>query len=213
MASGEGELESPKREGPDLAWQGDYQADMEADEKMACSSEEQRSPSPLAGIDNNGITPNGVSEEGTLTTPGESQETDRDQGEELDEQQLDGKPSEELEEIVKPESNMTLLEQLQQLTQEADEEKSIIQETHFKDYSRLEELNVLSSKTEKLCSGCEQEMAQLGEGLEGLKTSLSQLKDSIDKRLTNDGLMSWLDTPKPHPEGKEAVMFFQITAL
>ncbi|ELU09375.1 hypothetical protein CAPTEDRAFT_221873 [Capitella teleta] len=94
---------------------------------------------------------------------------------------------------------MTLLMKIEKLMTMIEAEKGIIEETHFKDYDRLDHLRSVSDQTQVVCQQCEEKMEILGKGLQGLKSSLTQIKDQMDKRITNDGLMSWLDTPKPHP--------------
>jgi hypothetical protein len=176
---------SPSRSGPELAWHGKNEAgSLEGGELMPCSEQQPMQTAHASNEDN------------SLDVTSLCDEASKPEHEEMANQQH---PDEETREPQM--ESMTLLMKIEKLMTQIEAEKGIIEETHFKDYDRLDHLRAVSDETQVVCRECEAEMGVLGRGLQGLKKSLEQIKEQIDRRLTNAGLVSWLENPKPLSSG------------
>ena len=88
------------------------------------------------------------------------------------------------------------------LTEKLVEEHSALKDTHFKDYTRLGDLKQVLGETDNACKSYHEAAKKLTWQVGKVRESLVAIRNSIDKKLGDEGLYSWLTEPLSHPAGE-----------
>ena len=82
------------------------------------------------------------------------------------------------------------------------EEETVIRDTHLKNYVRLPNLKRLLVDVEVACKEYHHVIGQLSSYVNRIQGILCNLSHIVDKKLSNEGLYSWLDGPPSSQAGK-----------
>ena len=81
-------------------------------------------------------------------------------------------------------------------------EHKILKENHFKDYDNLASFKDLVSETNEMCTEYEEQIMTLCGKMKEVREVLNSLQATIDKKLVEEGLLSWLGENRAHPAGE-----------
>ena len=99
-------------------------------------------------------------------------------------------------------TSLPLADRLSKTLQLLQEEGRLLQESSLKDYERLEHLKDALTCATYIGEEFESNVAGMCRDMGGVREALEDIQASVDKKLTNEGLMSWLSGPAAHPAGK-----------
>ena len=88
-----------------------------------------------------------------------------------------------------------------------DKENVHLKAQHFKDYDRWSNINDVMTQTFDVCQEYHRTMTQVTWAMSRLRQQLVNLRNTMDSKLTDEGLYSWIEGPLAHPSG----MIFNVS--
>ena len=162
---------------------------------------------------------NHLNDQETFSNP--SAENSRSQSPELDRSSLN-MDSEEGQSILGEEKTMeegyekypsfskdNLADWILHIKDSLSSEHKALKENHFKDYKNLDSFKGLVAQTDEMCREYEEQIMTLCMKIREVREVLNNLQTTIDKKLVEEGLLSWLpEDTRAHPAGRSTLINF-----
>ena len=96
-----------------------------------------------------------------------------------------------------------LISKLTKVIKNLQEEESGLRKSHFRDYERLEDLKVTVGCTRKVCEDYKSYIMEYREGVKTLRETLLCFQTTIEAKLKDEDLSSWITGKKSPAEGNQ----------
>ena len=93
-------------------------------------------------------------------------------------------------------------QRLSEVAEKLAQEQKTLKETHLKEYNGLPTLQQSLGDTSKLCKEYHETVGQLSGYIGQLRDLLSSIAHTLERKLGDEGLYSWIDGPRAHPAGR-----------